>query len=176
MTAELKFVITGTAGVGKSTAIQSISDTNPIITDEKTTDELSAIKNYTTVAFDFGEISLDDGSVVRIYGTPGQERFRHMWEILADGALGLIILVDDTRENPVQDLSVYIENFEELINKTGCVVGITRTEITGRQDLSPYMDYLMKHEYSFPVIEVDPRNKEDMVMILDMLMTILEFA
>lgn len=173
---ELKFVITGTPDVGKTTAIKSLSDAPPVITDTHTTDDLQQQKARTTVAFDFGEIALDDGDVVRIYGTPGQERFKHMWEIIAEGALGLIILVDDTRQDPVQDLDIYIQNFKTLIEDTGCVVGITRTEQTGRTDLTPFEDYLAQLGYGFPVLPADPRDKDDMVMLMDVLMSILEYA
>ena len=172
---ELKFVITGTAGVGKSTAIACISDVAPVVTDEETTDELREIKNATTVAFDFGEVFLNDDTVVRIYGTPGQERFRHMWEIIADGALGLIILVDCTRNNPPSDLAMYIENFADLIRETGMVVGLTRTEKIPDFETDRYFAVLEENNILCPVIEIDPRKREDVAMLLDTLMAILEY-
>ena len=117
--AELKFIFTGTPGAGKTTAIASISDFPPVSTDMLTTDELSDVKAGTTVAMDFGEFTLASGERVFLYGTPGQERFRHMWEILIKGGLGLIILVDNTRPNPTADLRMYLENFAEFIRQTG---------------------------------------------------------
>ena len=173
---ELKFVITGTAGVGKTTAIAAISDVPPVCTDADTTDDLAAIKSATTVAFDFGEVHLDGGVCVRIYGTPGQERFRHMWEILADGALGLIILVDDSRPDPIADLSMYIHNFLELINRTGLVIGITRLDASKGRTLENYYAYLDDVGLSCPVLETDPRSREDMVVLMDALMATLEYA
>lgn len=173
---ELKFVITGTAGVGKSTAIASLSDTPPVITDADTTDELSALKETTTVAFDFGEVFLDDDTVVRIYGTPGQERFRHMWEIIADGALGLVILVDNTRPDPLADLDIYMDNFVDLISQTGMVVGVTRHDTPGSPGIDQYFEHLAQRDMCCPVLEVDPRDKADVAMIMDTLMSVLEFA
>lgn len=174
--AELKFVITGTAGVGKSTAINAVSDIPPVNTDALTTDELQRVKNTTTVAFDFGEVILDEDTRLRLYGTPGQDRFRHMWEIIADGALGLIILVDHSRPDPIGDLNMYIDNFLELIERTGFVVGVTRWQAPSAITIADYFSALEKRDLFAPVIETDPRNKEDVVMLMDSLMSILEFA
>ncbi|TVZ40473.1 hypothetical protein P886_4904 [Alteromonadaceae bacterium 2753L.S.0a.02] len=174
--AELKFVITGTAGVGKSTAIAAVSDVPPVVTDAETTDSLQKIKQTTTVAFDFGEVMLDDDTTLRIYGTPGQERFQHMWEIIADGALGLIILVDNTRQDPLSDMDMYIDNFQDLINKTGFVVGVTRWQESDKVSIDDYFNRLEARSLFAPVIEADPRNKDDVVMLMDSLMSILEFA
>ncbi|WP_028876440.1 GTP-binding protein [Teredinibacter turnerae] len=173
---ELKFVITGTAGVGKSTAINAISDIPPINTDAETTDELQALKQTTTVAFDFGEVVLDADTQIRLYGTPGQERFRHMWEIIADGALGLIILVDNTRADPVADMNMYIDNFAELIDATAFVVGVTRWDQNGKASLDQYFTALEQRGLFAPVIETDPRSRDDVVLLLDSLMSVLEFA
>lgn len=174
--AELKFVITGTAGVGKTTAINTLSDIPTVCTDTETTDELAQIKEVTTVAFDYGEVQLEGDICVRIYGTPGQDRFRHMWEILAEGALGLIILVDNTRPDPIADLSMYIHNFLDLINKTGVAVGVTRYEKPSDFKLEHYYNYLNDVGLTCPVIEVDPRQREDMVALMDALMATLEYA
>lgn len=174
--AELKFVITGTAGVGKTTAITSISDVPPVTTDTVTTDELKEVKATTTTAFDFGEILLDDDTCIRIYGTPGQERFRHMWEILAEGALGLIVLIDHTRPNPTDDLNIYLNNFPKLALASALVVGITRVSAEDEGALEPYYQALEKREIYCPVMAVDPRLKTDMVDLMDSLISYLEYA
>lgn len=171
---ELKFVITGTPGVGKTTAIQSISDIPPVITDALTTDDLAEIKSTTTVAFDFGEVHLDADTIVRIYGTPGQERFRFMWDIISEGALGLIILVDNSREDPLADMQIYLDNFTRLINETGVVVGVSRLENHPSPNLDDFYQYLEAQNLHIPVMEADPRNKEDMINLMDALMAIVE--
>ena len=174
--AELKFVITGTPGVGKTTALCAISDVPPIITDAATTDELAKIKDATTVAMDFGEVHLEDGTIVRVYGTPGQERFRHMWEIIGEGALGLIVLVDITRENPVDDMMIYLDNFQALIDETGVVIGVTRNEQASNFSMDDLNNHLNANGLYFPVLEADPRNRQDMIDLLDTLMAMLEYA
>ena len=173
---ELKFVITGNAGVGKTTAITVLSDIPPMSMEAETTDELAQIKSTTTTAFDFGEIVLDDATRIRLYGTPGQERFRHMWEIIAEGALGLVILIDHTRPDPIHDMKLYLQSFAKLIDHTGVVVGITRAEEAAPSAIERYYEALEGEGIHCPIMVVDPRNKEDMVDIMDVLMSVLEYG
>ncbi|HVJ62348.1 MAG TPA: hypothetical protein VM555_06505, partial [Tahibacter sp.] len=79
---EFKIVFTGPMGVGKTTAIAAISDEAPVSTDVFNTDREAFDKALTTAGLDYGHIALDDGTAVRLYGTPGQARFRFMWDIL----------------------------------------------------------------------------------------------
>nr|WP_246281727.1 ATP/GTP-binding protein [Fodinicola acaciae] len=101
----LKIVIVGGFGVGKTTMVRSVSDIRPLNTEETMTqaslrvDDLRAVphKSSTTVAFDFGRISLDARTVLYLFGAPGQERFWFLWDRLFTGTLGAIVLVDDRR-------------------------------------------------------------------------------
>lgn len=173
---ELKFIFTGPPGAGKTTAISSISEIPPVVSDVSTTDELSAVKNATTTGLDFGEVVLGDGQKLRLYGTPGQERFRHMWEILARGALGLIILCDNSRPDPLADLEIYTTNFSDLISKTGAVIGVNRLNSSRGPSLDDYYEWMGKKELMFPVMEIDPRQRADVLLLIDTLMTTLEYA
>lgn len=144
--------------------------------DVSTTDELSTVKDATTVALDFGEITLEDGVKLHLYGTPGQERFRHMWDILAKGALGLVILCDNSRQDPLSDMDIYIENFSQLIEETGAVIGVNRLESPQSPSLEDYYDHLERSGLALPVMEADPRKRTDVLMMLDTLMTMVEHA
>ena len=88
----IKILISGPVSAGKTTFITTLSETPVVNTDERATDEVAAHKTHTTVALDFGEMHLADAHIF-LYGTPGQDRFDFMWEILAEGALGYLILV-----------------------------------------------------------------------------------
>lgn len=171
---EYKFIFTGTPGAGKTTAIAAISDTPPVSTDMDSTDELRVIKDKTTVAMDFGELTLEGGEKVFLYGTPGQERFRHMWEILIRGGLGLILLIDNSRPDPLDDLAMYLGNFREFIQSTGAVIAITRSDIKDDPDIGGYQEVLSDLGMVLPIIHADPRQREDVLMLLDMLISIVE--
>ncbi|MFJ4787817.1 GTP-binding protein [Streptomyces sp. NPDC088794] len=101
----VKILITGPFGVGKTTLIDSVSEIRPLHTEEQLTeasaqvDDLDGVreKTSTTVAVDFGRISMPDGVVLYLFGTPGQERFRALWDDIAYGALGALVLVDSRR-------------------------------------------------------------------------------
>lgn len=174
--AELKLIITGTPGAGKTTAIGAISETPPVVTDTSTTDDLAEVKDVTTVAMDFGELTLDDGQKVFIYGTPGQRRFEFMWKILVQGGLGLIILVDCSRPDPVEDLRIYLKNFEDFIRDTGMVIGLTRRDGGQGPSLDEFYTALENWGTVFPILEVDVREREDVSLLINALVSTLEFA
>jgi uncharacterized protein len=170
----LKLLFAGPTGAGKTTAIAAISDFPPISTDVAATDEVADLKEATTVAMDYGEITLAQGQKVFLYGTPGQERFDFMWKILANNSLGLIILLDNSSRDPLADLEIYVDHFRELINRAAGVVGVTRSE-TGPL-LSAYFNLLERKGCLMPVLEVDARRKQDVLCLLDAFLSVLEHA
>ena len=174
---EFKFIFTGTPGAGKTTAIGAISDHPPVVTDASTTDDLKETKDVTTVAMDFGEITLDEGVKVHLYGTPGQERFRFMWDIIVKGGLGLIILLDHSRPNPIEDLDIYLDNFSGFIEETGAVVGVTRMDVESLNEieLEDYYTHLEGRGLALPIIPTDVRDRDEVLMLLDSLMAMLEY-
>ncbi|MEU8513496.1 ATP/GTP-binding protein [Kitasatospora sp. NPDC048722] len=104
-TAAVKVVIVGGFGVGKTTLVGSVSEIRPLTTEETMTQEGEGVddvagverKTETTVAMDFGRISISDELVLYVFGTPGQERFWFLWNGLFEGALGAVVLVDTRR-------------------------------------------------------------------------------
>jgi hypothetical protein len=166
---EYKILITGTMGAGKTTAITAISEVPPIMTDVQNNDT-SHSKLTTTVGLDYGELTLDGGDKLRIYGTPGQERFAFMWKVLAKGALGLIVLVDNSRPDPLADLRSYLNSFSELIARAGCVIAVGRTETHPHPSLDHYADLLASQGVNTPVIPADVRQQDEVINILELLL------
>ncbi|EIJ42187.1 putative GTPase [Beggiatoa alba B18LD] len=174
---EIKIVFTGSMGAGKSSAIATISEIPVINTDVRATDlETAQRKEKTTVAMDYGELTLEDGQKLRLYGTPGQQRFDYMWKILTKGALGLIILIDNAGSDPIGDLARYLDNFHEFITETTAVIGITRTDISNEPSIEAYYTFLQNRGIQLPLFPIDARSKESVVMLIQALVAMLEFG
>jgi uncharacterized protein len=111
----LKIVVTGAYAAGKTQFIKSISDFDALDTEETVTldDELE-LKNHTTVALDFGMIQINPELVLHLYGTPGQERFDFMWDILSQGCLGYVVVVDSTRPAHLREAVKVIQHFNRI--------------------------------------------------------------
>ncbi|WML92387.1 GTP-binding protein [Thiothrix lacustris] len=169
-----KIIFTGPVGAGKTTAIASISDIKPIATDEYASDMTKSRKPQTTVAMDYGLIRLSENERVHLYGTPGQERFDFMWDILTKGGIGLILLLDNTRHDPFQDIRFYTNAFRDFIEKQQMVVGVTRMDLQRKPSLPEYRHYLESLSLQAPVFEVDARSNKDITMLLQALLFSLD--
>jgi signal recognition particle receptor subunit beta len=173
---EYKIIFTGPSGAGKTTAISALSDIPPVRTDERASEDgvTRYAKNGITVALDYGLIKLHDNDKIHLYGTPGQERFNFMWEILQEGGLGLILLVDNARPEPFRDMEFFLDAFKDFIHKTQLAVGITRMDLNPRPDIPAYRDKLKALGFSPPVFEVDARVKRDVSLLLQALLYSLD--
>jgi small GTP-binding protein len=107
----VKMVITGPFSSGKTEFIRSISEIDVVSTERKITSEAEKIKENTTVAMDFGRITVDEDLVLYLFGTPGQKRFDFMWEILSEGMLGFVVLVDSSRPETFREARSILETF-----------------------------------------------------------------
>lgn len=170
---EYKILFTGTMGAGKTTAIGAVSETPPVVTDVLNTDS-SHSKSHTTVGLDFGQLTLPNGDRVRLFGTPGQARFDFLWKILVQNALGLVILVDNSRPDPIADLKVYLDGFAEELKHLPCVIGVGRLPSHPSPGLDEYLDEMARRELVLPVLEVDVRQRADVVLLIDTLLAQLE--
>ncbi len=167
---DLKIVFTGPVGAGKTTAITSISDIPPITTDEVASDMTRKNKSRTTVAFDYGVMTLDGSNKIHLYGTPGQERFDFMWDILAKNSLGLVLLIDNTREDPIGDLVFFLDAFKPLIDETALAIGITQMDLSASPPLSIYNKKIQELKRKAAVFQVDARVKSDVSILVQALL------
>ncbi|NOY73617.1 MAG: GTP-binding protein [Gammaproteobacteria bacterium] len=170
-----KIIFTGPVGVGKTTAINAISDIPTVSTEQVSTAQADN-KTHTTVALDYGMIRLNNGECIHIYGTPGQGRFNFMWKILSEGGLGLVMLMDNSRDNPFDDLHFYYNEFKSFIAANALIVGITHMEDKKTPTISDYHEQLRRYHINPPIFEVDGRNRDDIRSMIQALMYTLDIG
>ncbi|MBV9484804.1 MAG: ATP/GTP-binding protein [Frankiaceae bacterium] len=160
----VKIVVTGPFSAGKTTLIRTISEITVLSTERSITDETRSRKNDTTVAMDFGRITIDRDLVLYLFGTPGQDRFDFMWEILGEGMLGYVLLVDASRPDSLDEASGILEAFRRMA-RVPYVVGMNRSDgldeteeaaIRSRLELEPHI----------PVVPCDVTDRESVKSVL----------
>lgn len=172
---EIKLVFTGSVGAGKTCAIAAISEIDPVTTDVKSTEaEVLKKKKTTTVAMDYGYLTLDNGNRLYLYGTPGQRRFDFMCHILTKGALGLIILVDNSHDDPLSELDYYLNLNAAFLLENPAIIGVTHVDIKDSPSIEDYYQALDERGDAWPVVSVDAREKEDVYILLHVLIVALE--
>ncbi len=124
----------GSVNAGKTTFIRSLSEIPPITTDAIATDHVASTKRTTTVAMDMGKLTVDEDLVLHIYGTPGQERFDFMWEMLAEHAFGYVFLVNASEPEDLLETKK-IREFVLAQHPRPHVIGVTKTDLTQSCDL-----------------------------------------
>jgi signal recognition particle receptor subunit beta len=171
---QYKIIFTGPVGAGKTTAINAISDVPPIKTDAAASDMTKNRKASTTVAMDYGVMNLAGGEKIHLYGTPGQERFDFMWDILTVGGIGLILLIDNTRADPFQDMKFFLDAFGKFINDTSVAIGVTQMDLSSKPTIDDYHLQLQTFGLKPPVFAVDAREKNDVSLLVQALLYSLD--
>ncbi len=173
----VKFVFTGSVGAGKTTAIAAISETQPISTEAKPSEgHVLKHKTTTTVAMDYGELTLEDGNKLHLYGTPGQRRFDFMCHILIRGALGLIVLIDNSHDDPLSELDYYLNLNAEFLLKNPAVIGVTHYDQSASPSVDAYYRALQERGDNWPVVHADARKPNDVILLLDTLLALLAYG
>ena len=158
--------------VGRKRA--TISEITVLSTERGITDETRSRKAETTVAMDFGRITIDRDLVLYLFGTPGQGRFDFLWKILVKNSLGIIILSDNSRLDPIGDLAMYLDGFADELDTIPCAIGVGRMDSNPEPSLDAYIDALSARNRIIPVLPVDVRRREDVLLLVDTLLAQIE--
>ncbi len=160
----VKIVVTGPFSAGKSTLIRTISEITVLSTEKDITDETKSRKSETTVAMDFGRITIDKDLVLYLFGTPGQDRFDFMWEILGEGMIGYILLLDATRMESLDEAVGILAAFRRMAH-VPFAVGLNRAE-----DMAPGTEAQIREtlqlDPSVPVLPCDATDRESVKAVL----------
>lgn len=167
---DYKVLFTGSVCSGKTTAIRSLSDIETVDTDARVSDSAIRRKKKTTIAMDYGVLDLSDTARLHLYGTPGQERFKFMWELmmsdLVHDAEGLVLLVDNTRNDPFKDIRFYVEEFRDFIVRRRLIIAVTHSDEQANPDHEYYMGELKAMGLFTTVIFIDARDPSSVLKIV----------
>lgn len=170
----VKMVITGPFSSGKTEFIRSISEIDVVTTERGITSEAErAVKESTTVAMDFGRITVDDDLVLYLFGTPGQRRFDFMWEILAEGMLGFVVMVDSTKPETFREAKSILETFRAYA-PTPYVVAANKQDMADAWNTDD-LRIALRIEEGIKLLPCVASNKESVKsVLLELLYSILE--
>lgn len=169
----VKMVVTGPFASGKTSFIGSVSEIAVVHTERKISTDSRAEKEHTTVGMDFGRITVDKDLVLYLFGTPGQRRFDFMWEILSEGMLGFVVLVDSARPETFREARRILETFRQYSN-TPWVIGANKQDqedAWAPEDLKIAME-LEDHSRVVPCVATNKNSVKN--VLLELLEVILE--
>jgi signal recognition particle receptor subunit beta len=172
-----KIAFIGEPGSGKTTCISALSQITPLDTEVACTDELAQRKATTTVALDYGELDLDDGEHLHLYGLPGQARFRFMFDVVREGLVGVVVLVDASSLTGIDGLAETLEVYAEELRCVPCVVALNKCAGHPPAGFAEAVQMkLLEHQLPAPILAVDVRRRRDMVRITELLFTLIDYV
>lgn len=130
----VKMVVTGPFNAGKTEFIRTVSEIEVVSTEQNISSDAERVKQTTTVALDFGRLTIDKTLVLHLFGTPGQRRFEFMWDILAEGMLGYILMVDSTRPETFREARYILDAFSDH-SDTPFVVAVNKQDLENAWDV-----------------------------------------
>ena len=171
----LKIVITGPYAAGKTTLIKTISEVTVVGTEKSVSDGTRSIKSQTTVAMDFGRITFAEDLALYLFGTPGQRRFEVMWDVLSEGMIGFIVLVNAADQRSVDEAAHILRQFRRYADVPH-VIGVTHLDDAGKSTNEVVSE--VREALELPddaeIMVCDPREKDDVkALVLSILIGVM---
>lgn len=184
MSTEHKIIFAGPVQVGKTTAIASVSDI-PVVSTNNATAHVNLDLNLSldldlrggnaaVAIMDYGMMQLEGNERIHLLAIPSEARFDFLWDSLTKGAIGLILLVDNSSEDPFKDLHFFLGAFESFVAERRVVIGVTRMDEHPLPTLDTYYDQIEAVGARLPVFELDPRRHADVQAALRALLYSLD--
>ncbi len=168
----LRILVTGGVGAGKTSFIRTISEIEVVDTDKKATDEVAKLKDKTTVALDFGRLTLVPNQSIHLYGTPGQTRFDFMRDILLNNANAYILLIDVSNPGNISQSS-HIYQFMNQQATIPMIIGLTHTDCFGAVSSEVVAKALeIPSIEEVPIMEVNTNDRDSSLLLLTTLIKI----
>ena len=160
-------VVTGPFNAGKTMFIQTVSEIDVVDTEQNITSDEEKVKTKTTVAMDFGCITIDDELMLYLFGTPGQRRFDFMWEILSEGMLGFIVLIDSTKPETFREARRILETFRAYA-PTPFIVAANKQDLDDAWEVNDLRIALRLSDNTklVPCIAIDKESVKDIIIAL----------
>ncbi|MEE9344911.1 MAG: ATP/GTP-binding protein [Methylococcales bacterium] len=172
---DIKLIIVGNVGSGKTTSINLISEI-PVIGSEAAASEKDALhrKKTTTVAMEYGQMTMQQ-TKLHLYGTPGQRRFDFMASIICKGSSGMVVMIDNGCNDPLGELDYFLKLHADFLKKHPAILAITHCDdIRTTTSLIDYHIYAMENGFEIPVMRLDAREKSQVkAVILKLLIAII---
>jgi small GTP-binding protein len=170
----VKMVVTGPFSAGKTEFINSVSDIDVVSTERKISRASeAATKEATTVAMDFGRITVDEELVLYLFGTPGQRRFDFMWEILSEGMLGFVVIVDSTKPETFKEAKSILNTFNGF-SKSPFVIAANKQDLDDAWEPGD-IRIILRLDSDVKVLPCTAHNRESVKnVLLELLYSIME--
>lgn len=177
MRKDFKILFIGRTGVGKTSAINAVSQSKVIATEVAMTTGYSEQKNTTTVGLDYGEFTVEHSNqlyLMRLYGVPGQERFGYSWEVLQKGCSGIILLIDATHKLLVEDIIYYSNLMDKNSAVTPMLIAIMKHDLLKTSQKQLLQDLIDDSGSILPILWIDARAPENIENALKNLLRMIK--
>lgn len=171
---DIKIVIIGNVGSGKTTCINAISEIPAIFSEAKATENDALHRKLTTtVGFDYGQLYVNNKKI-HIYGSPGQRRFDFIAPILCKGCAGKIIMIDNGHKDPLKELDYFLQHHREFLQEHPGIIAVTHYDDNETNThLVEYHEYIIHHGFRCPVMRLDARDSQQVSNVIKKLVAII---